>query len=340
MPGVSGLDVETLFAPLAFSRAIGLAVSGGPDSLALMVLMAQWARPAGRPRLVVYTVDHGLRPEAAGEAAMVVREAERLGLPARILRWAGDKPETGIQAAARQARYRLLAAARDADDIDIIVTAHHLADQAETVLMRLAHGSGIEGLAGMREVSFVEGCKVCRPLLGVRPEALRAVVAAAGLAPAADPGNDDPAYERVRWRQLQGRLDGMGLTIERLGVFARRMDEAAALIGEDADAVYPELVTPREATHYELEHGRFAALNPLVAVTLLGQVLELVSGNRQSPPLGALELLQARLQRFEPMKATTLHGCIVSAGRDIITVRKEGPRRARRDAAAGSAASG
>ncbi len=328
MSGVTGLDPETLFAPLAFAGSLGLAVSGGPDSLALMLLMADWAKRPGRPKLYVYTVDHGLRPEAADEAAMVVREAEALGLTARLLRWEGDKPATGIQAAARTARYRLLAAARDADSVDLVLTAHHLGDQAETVLMRLAHGSGIDGLAGMRDMSFVEGCKIFRPLLGVRPEALRALVAAAGLTPAADPGNDDPSYERVRWRQFQPELDRMGLDIERLGVFAQRMEQAAGLVQGSLEEVYPALVSPITATHYEIVHGRFAALNPLVGVALLGQALELVSNDRRSPPLGPLESLQLRLQLFEPMKATTLHGCVISAKGNVITVKKERPRSA------------
>jgi tRNA(Ile)-lysidine synthase len=332
VPGLTVDEIAALFAPFASCEKLGLAVSGGPDSLALMLLAAQWARAPDRPRLHVYTVDHRLRPEAAAEAAMVAREAERLGLACRVLAWEGDKPATGIQAAARTARYRLLAGARSEDGADLVLTAHHLGDQAETVLMRLAHGSGIEGLAGMREVSFVEGCKIGRPLLGVRPEVLRAAVVAAGLTPAADPGNDDPTYERVRWRQFQPELDRMGLTLERLGTLARRMELATSLVADSVEDVYPKFVVPLSGTHYEIVHGRFAALNPLVGAALLGQVLELVSGDRRSPPLGALESLQAVLQRFEPMKRTTLHGCVVSAKGNVITVRKEGPRRNARSA--------
>jgi tRNA(Ile)-lysidine synthase len=328
MPGLTPEETERLFAPYALCSTLGLAVSGGPDSLALMLLVARWAKAPGRPAVVVYTVDHRLRPEAGAEAAMVAREAMRLGLVCRILAWEGDKPSTGIQAAARAARYRLLAAARDQDRVDLVLTAHHLADQAETVLMRLAHGSGVDGLAGMRDLAFVEGCKIGRPLLGVHPDDLRAVVREAGLTPASDPGNDDPAYERVRWRQFQPELDRMGLTLERLGTFARRMDAAAALVADGADTAYPAIVIPVADNHYELAHGRFAVLNPLVAVTLLGQVLQLVSGDRRPPPLGSLESLQAELQAFEAMKPTTLHGCVISAAENVITVRKERPRRA------------
>ena len=113
MPGLDGLEIETLLAPVAHTRRLALAVSGGPDSLALMLLAAEWARTAGRPGLVVYTVDHGLREAAAGEVTMVVREATSLGLNVRPLRWVGEKPETGVQAAARKARYGMMAAQTD-----------------------------------------------------------------------------------------------------------------------------------------------------------------------------------------------------------------------------------
>jgi tRNA(Ile)-lysidine synthase len=324
---VSGVDASVLFGPLAGQQRLALAVSGGADSLALMVLAAAWAKTSGT-QLMVYSVDHGLRPEAAAEAAMVAAEAARLGLPAQVLRWDGEKPETGVQAAARKARYRLMAAAMAADGIALLLTAHHLGDQAETVLMRLAHGSGIEGLRGMDQASFVEGCEIYRPLLGVDPDELAEVVAAAGLTPARDPSNHDRHYERVRWRQLLPMLAQMGLEPRRIGKFAERMAWATALVSDVADAEWPKLAAPRDGGGYEMRQGRFTVLNPLVAARILGQMLELVSGDRRDPPLGALESLAARLRTWEPMKPATLHGCIVSADGELIAVTKEGPRRA------------
>jgi len=326
VPGLTAAEIDRLFEPLELYEKLGLAVSGGPDSLALMLLAARWRRP-GRPELLVYTVDHGLRPEAAAEAAMVVREAEALGLPARSLRWEGDKPRTGIQAAARVARYRLMADAMARDGVAILATAHHLGDQAETVLMRLAHGSGIEGLRGMDALSLVEGCEVARPLLGVRPEVLRDIVSEAGLAPAHDPSNTDENYERVRWRLMLPALEALGLTIERLGTFARRMDDASRLIGSEAESIYPKVVTPRSGTAIELDAFRFATQNPAVAANILGSVLVLVSADRRPPPLNALETLSRRLQQLAPLKGITLHGCLVSSDGETIRVEKEKPRR-------------
>ena len=328
MPSLTKADIDALFAPVEGYRKLGLAVSGGPDSLALMLLAAQWAK--GRAvEFHVYSVDHGLRPEAAAEAAMVAREAEALGLPARILRWEGDKPATGIQAAARAARYRLMADAMAADGVEILLTAHHLGDQAETVLMRLAHGSGIDGLRGMDRLSLVEGCEVARPLLGVRPEILREVVSEAGLRAASDPSNLDTNYERVRWRLMLPALEALGLSLERLGVFARRMDEVGSLVHSEVEAHYREIVEPISASFMRLDAQRFSTLNPAVATALLGQVLSAVAGpGGRSPPLGALELLARRLQHPDPLKGLTLHGCLVSRDGESILVRKEAPRRA------------
>jgi tRNA(Ile)-lysidine synthase len=318
------LDSDALFAPLAGYNKLGLAVSGGPDSLALMLLAAEWAKRKGIA-LFVYSVDHGLRPEAADEAAMVKREAEALGLVAHVLRWDGHKPEAGVQAAARAARYRLMAEAMRRDGVEVLLTAHHLGDQAETVLMRLAHGSGIDGLGAMRAMAVVEGCTIARPLLGVPPEALRDVVATSTLTPALDPSNSDETYERVRWRKTMAQLEAAGLSAARLAALARRLDSAAALVESAADAAFGQIVT-KDNTQFEIEQATFAVLNPLVAVEILRRALQQVSGDLTPPPLGALETLVAILSRGEPAKATTLHGCVIAANGQRITVGREGPR--------------
>jgi len=151
---VSSAEAADLFADLAPCEVLVIAVSGGPDSTALMVLAARWRSAMRRgPKLVAVTVDHGLRPESASEAAAVKRLAGKLGIVHRTARWVGKKPSTGIQAAGRRARYRLLAMAARQTGARHILTAHTLDDQAETVLIRLSRGSGITGLAGMARVS-------------------------------------------------------------------------------------------------------------------------------------------------------------------------------------------
>jgi tRNA(Ile)-lysidine synthase len=326
LPGLSELNIVRLFEPIVQAGRIALAVSGGPDSLALMLLATRWSRENGRVLPIVYSVDHGLRPEAVNEAAMVVGEATRLGLTARVLRWDGPKPETGVQAAARKARYGLMAAAMREDGAEVVLTAHHLGDLAETVLMRLAHGSGIEGLRGMDSFADIEGCAIFRPLLSVDPEDLREVVKAAGLTPAHDPSNRDRHYERVRWRQMMPALAELGLDPVRLQTFARRMADADAVIELQADAALTAMVY-RDDGIAELPHAGLAGLPRAVGVRLLVKLLRVVGGDRKPHALGAVESLFDRLTARGAMRPATLHGCIVESDGLMISIGPEGARR-------------
>lgn len=326
MPGL--IDPAALFAPLDEFPRLGLAVSGGADSLALMLLAARYAKtPEARARLFVYSVDHGLRPEAADEVRFVLAEAERLGLTARGLRWVGRKPATGLQQAARRARYRLIGDAMLADGVPVLLTAHHLADQAETVLMRLAHGSGVEGLRGMDYFAEVEGISLVRPLLGIDPEDLRQLVAAAGLTPVVDPSNDDTDYERVRWRQILPQLAALGLDAARLSQFARRMRDADRALEQATAIAFARVDFSRAEGEASLLRAEFRALPRAVAVRLLARLLDRVGGGRKPHALAAVEVLCDRLQR-EPLRQT-LHGCLITADAETIRVRPENdPRRA------------
>jgi tRNA(Ile)-lysidine synthase len=196
-------DLAPLVAP---DRTIGLAVSGGPDSLALLLLAAE-ARPL---RVEAATVDHALRSESRAEAEMVAKVCDRLGVPHRILtaNW-DERPETAIQERARAMRYRLLGEWARERRINTLLTAHHLDDQAETFLMRLARGAGVRGLAGMRRVSRAPGggIAVVRPLLGWSHLELEAVCSAAGLEAIEDASNEDHRFERVRIRKALGEAD-------------------------------------------------------------------------------------------------------------------------------------
>jgi tRNA(Ile)-lysidine synthase len=224
---VSAEEAARFFAPLEAARGLVIAVSGGPDSLALLLLMAEW-KPAGRrPPLFAVTVDHRLRPEAAAEAAAVADLCADLRIDHRTLVWGGEKPATGLAGAARLARYRLLRTAVKSSRSTHLVTAHHADDQAETVLMRLAGGSGIDGLAAMRAWSdFGDGLTLARPLLAISKERLVASCLARGLVPFDDPGNHDPARPRPRLRQAAAILAREGLTPARLGTLARRSARA------------------------------------------------------------------------------------------------------------------
>ena len=194
---------------------LGIAVSGGPDSLALLLLAT-----AVRPKQVeAATVDHRLRPESFDEAEMVARICATLGVPHVVLaaEWS-EKPVTAIQERAREERYRLLTQWALARNLDGVATAHHLDDQAETLLMRLARGAGVRGLSGMRPLSTLPRTDIIlvRPLIGWRHADLEEVCAAADLRPLRDPSNEDSRFERVRVRRAlahSGLLDASAVAL-------------------------------------------------------------------------------------------------------------------------------
>ena len=197
-------------------------MSGGPDSLALLLLAA-----AARPGLVeAATVDHALRAESRAEADMVAAICQRLGAQHRILTVAWPKtPKSNVQAKAREARYDLLGRWALERGIARVATAHHLDDQAETLLMRLARGAGIGGLGSVRtRRPLVRGAELVRPLLGWRKSELTALVAAAGIEPVDDPSNRDPRHDRVRMREWLKRADWA--EPERIAASAAWLDEA------------------------------------------------------------------------------------------------------------------
>lgn len=217
-------DLDTL---VASGARVGIAVSGGPDSLALLLLAA-----AARPGLIeAATVDHGLRPESAAEAAMVADVCGKLGIPHAVLavEWR-EKPETAIEERAREARYALLGKWVAERGLSALATAHHVDDQAETVLMRLSRGSGVRGLAAMRPAARIPGFELplLRPLLGWRRSELEAICAGCEIAPASDPSNVDERFERVRARRSLAALDMLD---------PRMMARSAAHLAEADDAL-------------------------------------------------------------------------------------------------------
>lgn len=208
---------------------VGLAVSGGGDSTALMLLAADWAPGAGA-ELHVATIDHGLRPEAAREAEQVAALCREVGIPCQVLRWQGWDRRGNLQDAARRARKALLSGWAAERGIATILTGHTRDDQAETVLLRLARGSGVDGLAGIAPVTVENGLRWVRPLLGVGREELRDWLRARGAGWIDDPSNDDPRFDRVRARQMRDQLATLGLTAGRLADTAERMRAAAEVL--------------------------------------------------------------------------------------------------------------
>jgi tRNA(Ile)-lysidine synthase len=193
------------FGPFETRPDFALAVSGGRDSLCLALLASEWANGQGG-RVLALIVDHGLRPEAAAEALTTATLLASHGIESLVLRWAGAKPQTGLQDAARDARYRLMReACRDRGTLHLLV-AHHAGDQAETIAMRAARASGPDGLAGMAALVEWPEVRLLRPLLTVPRARLSATLLSRGVAWIDDPSNTDPRFERARLR-LTGAIE-------------------------------------------------------------------------------------------------------------------------------------
>jgi tRNA(Ile)-lysidine synthase len=320
-----------LFGDLAQAPALLLAVSGGPDSTALLWLAARWRRSLKRgPSLVAATVDHGLRKGSRREAAAVARLAAALKTPHRTLRWTGRKPATGIQEAAREARYRLLGRAATAAGATHIVTAHTRDDQAETVLMRMARGSGIAGLAAMAARSKLDGLTLARPFLDVPKARLVATLRRAKIAYADDPSNADAKFTRVRFRRLLAALAAEGLDARRLSVLARRLRRADAAIEADVNRAWEQLVD-EIGGRIALPVAEFARLPAEIALRLLARAIDR-RGHEGPAELGKLEmLLDAALDEARKSGKTalrrTLAGALVSVSGGQLSVEAAPPRR-------------
>ena len=237
------LDTK-VFASLKGLKGLVLAVSGGPDSLALMLLAAQWRDEGDAPPLHVATVDHGLRPDSAAEAQKVAEWAQAQNLSHQTLVWTGAKPARRLQERAREARYGLLFAHAQSLGAEAVVTAHHADDQLETLLFRLLRGSGVAGLAAMSPLQKMPGGLLARPLLDWPKQALVDFCHSREQAFFEDPSNLNSAFARTRLRALAAPLDEMGFSrvmAARLAGRARKADEA---VDWAAKEIFSRLAVP------------------------------------------------------------------------------------------------
>lgn len=293
---VSGGELDELFAPVAGEAGIGLAVSGGADSAALMVLAARWAeRREFAPNLIVLTVDHGLRAAAADESQQVASQAAALGLRHETLVWKGEKPVADIQATARAARYRLLATRARELGLGVVLTGHHLDDQAETFMLRLARGSGAYGLAAMPAERLIDGVRLMRPLLPVPRARLEATLRQAGLSWIDDPSNRDTRFARVRMRDLMPALAAEGLTAERLAATADRLRRAAAALDGEADKVIAAATVRHPGGFAGLAAPALTAVAEEIGLRIVVRLLQAVAGGGYAPRLERLEALYGDL---------------------------------------------
>jgi tRNA(Ile)-lysidine synthase len=328
-------DIAALFSPWETAHAIVLGVSGGPDSVALMVLAADWVRGrAAPPALFAATVDHGLRKESREEAEMVARWAAALALPHAILVWQGVKPRSRIQEHAREARYTLLSEHAARVGADHIMTAHHADDQAETILFRLLRGSGISGLSGMESSSKRNGIILARPLLSCAKAELVAFCERRAQPFICDPSNDDPAYARTRLRRLSLLLAEEGLGREVLLRLGRRAARADAALVAHARGVALRVAARREPGKFEANIASLIDEPEEILLRFLADELKLIRGAKplRFERLEALaQGLGRALRSGTPYKAT-LGGAALRLKCDhSLVIAREGARRRGRE---------
>jgi len=327
---VSVSEARALFADLVSAPSLVVAVSGGPDSTALLYLLARWrAALKSGPKLIACTIDHRLRKESAGEARAVGKLARKLKIPHRILQWRGRKPASGIQQAAREARYRLLAQTAAETKARHVVTAHTLDDQAETILFRLARGSGLTGLSGMARMAPMPERNeflLVRPLLSLPKVRLIETLRKAKVTFAEDPSNANPRFTRVRLRGLAPLLKEEGLSADRLSLFARRVRRAEtafdAMVEAAAARLARPLTPPGKGIGFETQ--ALFGLPEEVALRLLGKTIDIV-GHEGPVELGKLEALMGAL--LDGGGRRTLAGALVTARNGMVTVEPAPPRR-------------
>jgi tRNA(Ile)-lysidine synthase len=298
-----------------------------------MLLASAWRE---RPPVLVVTVDHGLRSEAAEEARQVAANAASLNLPSRIMTAALPRTGGNLQDWARRARYDCLAAAAGEAGFDTIVTAHHQDDQAETFLLRLARGSGVYGLAAMREEEQLEGVALTRPLLHVSRATLQRIASDSGLKIVADPSNFDMRFDRVRMRELMPQLAERGIDAVRLVETAGRLDRAAKALDHYAGAL---LKAHFVADPLGVVSGPVAALATVpeeVALRSLARILRAVGGIDYTPRLASIESLHDALVSATPTASLkrTLSGVVVEAVQGRLTASREWGREGLPDIAA------
>lgn len=303
----------------ALPARIGVAVSGGSDSLALMHLLDEYFRD--KPvELMVASVDHDLRPGSRQEAEQVAELAAGLGLRHKILTWAEGPSEVGnLQDQARQARYQLLTRWARQNGIPLLALGHTADDQAETVLMRLKRAAGVNGLAGIPQRRTQDGISLIRPLLEARRSSLRAYLEHRDVAWIEDPSNEDERFERIRTRKALALLDELGLTVDVLGTVAQNMSKARKALGWYA------FLEARDMMRFDsgaivIELRKFRTLSDEISHRLMLQAILWISGGQYPPRRQAMIDTVALAQRGG---SATLGGCRILRHKDDIWVCRE-----------------
>jgi tRNA(Ile)-lysidine synthase len=306
---VSAQEFEQLMSDIGLGSPgppVAVAVSGGADSLALTLLASDWGHATG------LVFDHGLRPGSGKEAQRVGVWLDKAGVGCVLLEWSGDKPGSDLQAAARTARYKALEGWCRENDVEHLLLGHHLDDQAETFLIRLARGSGVDGLSAMAALvpplTRPDGPRICRPLLSIPKARLEATLRARDQEWIEDPSNQDPAFLRNQVRRFLKDTDIEGLSAQRLSDTAARMTSVRDFLDQVTDD-YLRLTARFDPGGYvEVAKDFGQAIHPVIGLRALARILKLTAGADYQPRQARLERLYDDLGRRD-FPGATLGGC-------------------------------
>ena len=289
-------------------KRIAIAVSGGADSLALALLAHNFALKH-KTKIAVLTVNHHLRDEAYEEALYVAKLMQNYRIEHHILDWDHEKLTTGIETKARQARYDLLCNWCKNNNFKILMTAHHLRDQAETFLMRLQRGSGIDGLASMETVSERDGTMLVRPLLGIEPDELRDFLKKENVEWKEDASNQCDDFLRVRVRKILPLLEReLGLSVKRIGTAVAAIAEVRDYLGQQADDFINNHCRNWYNCAWSFSPSKFEQLHPEIRQRVMAKLIRYTVPNQYPPEYVALRRL-CHSVTDKDFSGSTLAGC-------------------------------
>ncbi len=300
--------------------SIALAVSGGADSMALLYLIAQWRQAllkrklsgsdvcSDLPEIHILTVNHGLRDEAAAETRFVLEHVEELGFLGKTLLWLGEKPSTSLQESAREARYTLCTDYCKSNNIEVMLTAHHIGDQVETFLMRLARGSGVDGLSSIGKHAQIKSVHIFRPLLDLSKQQLQAYLIGLGKEWVEDPSNQDSVYERVQLREKIKYLKELNLSQQAIYRSVRRLSMAREALDYAANQLFLSDVQSHPAPVFYLGNKVFEDVPKELVVRLFRMMLGKMSPSQNQAELARVERVVADFIA-KAVGSCTLAGC-------------------------------
>lgn len=319
---------------LGNDNSVCIAVSGGADSTALLLLVNQFflSNYNSNENITVLTVNHKLREEADSEAQMIQKWAEKLGIKCGVLTWEHGPLNSKIEELGRNARYELMTDYCLTNNIKTIMTAHHANDQIETFFMRLTRGSGLTGLCSMREVTNLKHINIFRPLLGVRAEELKNILKIFNHGFIDDPMNDLDKFERVRWRKFLGEMRNIiPSEINTNNTFEDNIIQSIKQLNEirnDIDIIaggFKENFVRVESDGFSIEFDEFSKQITTIKKTVINDVLRQCSADDGNYTPCSSKVIEGLLEKIikPQFKTTTAHNCLISYRKNKILIKKE-----------------